>query len=471
MHQFGRELTGARRGFAPWFGLLLATLACLILLQGCGGRQAQSPHQAGLPSWMGTVEDLRRFPQDLNVYASRAGKDKPLFSVAEQNAQAARFMRIYFGPWDMDKTSVRKRDAAAIFHRARGFRYADVRWTQEAWDAISRNANMGDFPSRSTRAITVRATNLREMPTSETRFSEPTPNPQANPFDYFQYSLLPVGTPLLIAHTTRDGQWHFVECPIAAGWVAAADVAAVDAGFARAYRNGPFAAVLRDQVRLAATDGNVVTAGIGALLPLRGEGQDGEDRLRVLLPLRGPDGMAGADSVALPRTDAAPWPLPPTPGTAAQLGDLMLGQHYGWGGMFGLRDCSALTRDLLAPFGIWLPRNSVAQARTGSVMSLEGMSTAEKEATILRYGVPFLSLVGMRGHIMLYVGNYRGRPAIFHNVWGVRVVENGDDDARLVLGRAVVTSITPGAELPNLYRPITFADRLRTLSTPADTLR
>ena len=35
--------------------------------------------------------------------------------------------------------------------------------------------------------------------------------------------------------------------------------------------------------------------------------------------------------------------------------------------MFGDRDCSALTRELLTPFGIWLPRNSVAQARTGAV--------------------------------------------------------------------------------------------------------
>ena len=139
--------------------------------------------------------------------------------------------------------------------------------------------------------------------------------------------------------------------------------------------------------------------------------------------------------------------------------------------MFGDRDCSALTRELFTPFGIWLPRNSVAQARTGAVNMLEGMTTEEKEEQILRNGVPFLSLVGMRGHIMLYVGKYNGRPAIFHNVWGVRTVEGSDTDGRFVIGRAVVTSITPGAELKNLYRTTTFADRLRTLSTPADTLQ
>ena len=96
---------------------------------------------------------------------------------------------------------------------------------------------------------------------------------------------------------------------------------------------------------------------------------------------------------------------------------------------------------------------------------LEGLSTAEKEKVILQQGVPFLSLLWMRGHIMLYVGEWKGRPAIFHNVWGVRVVNGDDDNDRFVIGRAVVTSITPGAELRNLYRKTTFADRLRSLTT------
>ena len=110
-------------------------------------------------------------------------------------------------------------------------------------------------------------------------------------------------------------------------------------------------------------------------------------------------------------------------------------------------------------------RNSTGQGRSGLVQPLEGLSTAEKEKVILQQGVPFLSLLWMRGHIMLYVGEWKGRPAIFHNVWGVRVINGDDDNDRFVIGRAVVTSITPGAELRNLYRKTTFADRLRSLTT------
>lgn len=443
---------------------LLLPVFCLMLLTACGGKQVPT-REGDLPPWMGTLADLRQFPQDLNVYAKAAGPDKALLDAGEQAAQDARFNRIFFGPWDMGKTSMRKRDVAAIFRRARGFKRDDIRWSQTEWDQISRNAHLRTFPSRAQAAITVRNTDLREMPTHETRFSEPTPDSRANPFDYFQYSLLPPGTPLLIAHTSLDGRWHFVECPVAGGWVDAKDVALVDQEFKSVWRSGRYAALLRDKVTLPGVgpNGGDGQANIGTMLPLNSESAEGG--LRVLVPLKGPDGMARSAEVVLAKGDAAPKPLPLTPGNVARVGNVMMGQRYGWGGMFGDRDCSALTRELFTPFGLWLPRNSGAQARMGVVQPLEGLSAKEKEALILNNGVPFLSMVGMRGHITLYVGKYKGRAAIFHNVWGVRTIEDGNDDARFIIGRAVVTSITPGAELKNLYRPMTFADRLRTLST------
>ena len=153
-----------------------------------------------------------------------------------------------------------------------------------------------------------------------------------------------------------------------------------------------------------------------------------------------------------------------TPAQVALIGNVMMGQRYGWGGMFGDRDCSALTRELLTPFGIWLPRNSLSQARSGRRIMLDGMSIKEKEKAILRDGVPFLTLVWLRGHIMLYVGPYKGRPAIFHNVWGVRTVEGASDNERFVIGRAVVSSITPGSELRDLYRTTTFGDRVNSIT-------
>ena len=45
-------------------------------------------------------------------------------------------------------------------------------------------------------------------------------------------------------------------------------------------------------------------------------------------------------------------------------------QPYGYGGLYDNRDCSAMTRDLFAPFGLYLPRNSSEQARGGKVVPL-----------------------------------------------------------------------------------------------------
>lgn len=434
---------------------ILLLCFCMIILAACAPKNRHGGASGS------QIADERNFPQDLMVYARLAGTDKLLMDASEQALMDARFNTKFFAPWNLTKTTMRKKEVGLIFGKARGYRRGSERWTQAAWDNIAANANMATFPNSGQKAITVRYTDLREMPTREMRFSKPTPDPTAYPFDDTQYSLLPIGTPLFIAHTSRDGRWYFVESAVAGGWVEAKDIAFVDSEFIAQWRFATQAALVRDNVRLGETD---AFASIGTVLPLSGKVGD---TLMLRIPVKGADGSANSVNAMVSKADAVQKPLPLTAGNAARVGNVMMGQHYGWGGMFGLRDCSALTRELLTPFGIWLPRNSRGQGRTGILHSLEGMSTTEKEQTILREGIPFLSLVTMRGHVTMYVGRYKNRPAIFHNVWGVRVYDGNNDNGRHVIGKAVVTSITPGTELPNLYRTTTFADRLHTVSTPS----
>lgn len=433
---------------------------CLFFLSACA---AKKPKPTVHTRTSGVIEDINQFPQNLQVYAKLANPDKRLLPRENQDSLDAKFNNIYFGAWGMRKTTIPRREVASFFKKARGYVNGNETWSQYQWDEMAANANLGKYPSRAQAAITLRNTDLRELPTHKPRFSEPTPDIRKNPFDYFQYSLLPIGTPLLVAHATLDGKWYYVECPIAGGWVDANDVAFVDEAFRRLWTGGSFAALVKDNVPLPGTGpaGQTGRGDIGAILPLAGKRGN---TLNVLVPKAGKDGYAQIAELAIAGGAALEKPLPLTPGNVAAVGNEMMNQPYGWGGTLGQRDCSALTRDLFAPFGIWLPRNSVAQARRGTVIPLTGLSLREKESILAQNGLPFFSLVGMRGHIMLYVGLWKGRPAIFHNVWGVRTVEDGDDDARLVIGKAVVTSLTPGMELKNLYRPVTFVDRLRTLT-------
>jgi cell wall-associated NlpC family hydrolase len=62
----------------------------------------------------------------------------------------------------------------------------------------------------------------------------------------------------------------------------------------------------------------------------------------------------------------------------------LIGEAYGWGGLYQNRDCSAMVRDMFSPFGIWLPRHSEDQAREGGeFIDLTTFSPEEKEKVIL----------------------------------------------------------------------------------------
>ena len=145
------------------------------------------------------------------------------------------------------------------------------------------------------------------------------------------------------------------------------------------------------------------------------------------------------------------------------IGNRMMGQPYGWGGYLFNRDCSLAMRDLFVPFGVWLPRNSSAQAKAWQFISFVKASPSGKESIIKDEGVPFATLLWLRGHITLYIGEYKGEPVMFHNVWGVRT-NDGNGEGRHIIGRAVVTSLQPGAELPNVRRENLILSRLQGMS-------
>lgn len=432
---------------------------CLALSAACATKKVVKP----VPEKIEGLADLRDFPQNLQEYAKQYPA-KPLLGRESQEEQTAAFASIYFGPWSMTRTTARKKDVTPFFRKARGYKDGAVRWRQEEWDAMLANANLSNFPTRATPGITLRKTDLRELPTHTPRFSEPTPDIKTNPFDYFQYSVLWPGMPLLIAHTTLDGRWHYIECPIATGWVDANDIAIADQAFQSEYKTGKYAALIKEDVVLPGTGfaGKDSKTGIGTVLPLALAGTKGN--INALVPVANSKGYAEAAEIPLTTQDATVMPMPITPGNVAQVGNNMMGQPYGWGGTTGTRDCSAMMRDLFTPFGIWLPRNSAVQAKRGQAISLKGMTAQEKARTIMADGIPFLSLLGLPGHIGLYVGAWHGQPAMFHNAWGLRIIKDGNDNERYVIGKAVVTSIEPGKELENLYRTVTFVDRLRSLT-------
>lgn len=431
-----------------------AVLALALILSACGTTKAPDISFQPKPKWgeaKKPLDDLRELPQDAAAYIDKAKAEQPFLSAEAAKMRSEVYLERLFAPWRGGGNGAYARKSAmrslSAYSRNLGYDESGQPRTKAWADRIVQNANLRYFANARRPAIAVANTNLRAIPTMDNRFGTPGKPGQGYPFDILQVSALWLGTPMLVDHVSRDGAWALVETAIAPGWVRTDELAYVDDAFITQYHSRPFAAFVAEDVPLLPGPGKGLRAGVGTVLPV--EDSDGV-RLKVMVPVAGAGGRAETSPVWLTQGQAALMPLAATPVNVARAANQMMGQTYGWGGLDGKRDCSAATRDLLAPFGLWLPRNSAAQAKSGSFMSLEGMSPEEKEQAILRNGVPYGTLIWMPGHILLYIGQYKGHPIVFHNVWGMRTLEPNGTEGRKVVGKAVVTTLRLGEIYPEV---------------------
>ncbi len=433
-------------------------LVCLvaILASGCGWRKGPEPLMTVAP-----IADIAQYPQDLTVHAQQLPwPQKPLLAPDQQEAQCQYFLNRFFAAWGMRAASMSSeaafRDMRVHVQQKKGWGANLLPMADKRRQALLEQARMDEYPSMARPAIITTNTALRMAPDRQPFFLNPGQAGEGFPFDYFQYSALWTGLPVLVVHASQNGEWLMCETPMALGWVHATNVAFVDDAFMRAYGSGEYAAILDDNVPLRTEDGRWLATGhIGTVLPLVRRAVTG---YVLRIPVRGADGNARLHEATARHTQATQFPLTPSAGAVALLGNKMMAQPYGWGGLFDNRDCSSTLRDLFTPFGIWLPRNSSMQARAGRGINLEDVPPEQREEYIMQQGVPFFSMLWMRGHIGLYVGdmaNAQGRrvPLMFHNMWGVRTGgEQGVFEGRALVGRAVISSLRVGEELPGVQR-------------------
>ena len=189
------------------------------------------------------------------------------------------------------------------------------------------------------------------------------------------------------------------------------------------------------------------TAKTGALFPIVGRDKTSS---KILIPSRGSDGMAKKETVSAAAAHLKAHPLPLNGLNAAMICASIMGTSYRWAGSLGNRDCSSTMRDIFSPFGIWLPRNSFEQARSGIRTNLRGLSKDKKIEVILKKAQPFTTLIYRNGHITLYIGKHGNSPVILHNMWGIKTLEGGTE-GREIIGKTVITSLELGKELKNIH--------------------
>jgi len=428
-----RAVMATRRIFA--FSLSMLVILCLVLFSGCS-------------RCFEIIRDIRELPQDHRQYLAESGASRTLISGEVQAGFRLRFLRWFFSPWHQPESPYSREAAEAFFNRylgptgegkKRGSRH------QRAIKAMVRNADLCSFPNSARRAITVRHADMRGLPTGRP-LADPDVRMGPSPllFDRLQVTSVPASTPVFISHWSRDRKWCLAETGYAFGWLSSRDLALVDAPFIAAWESGAYAVVVKDHVSVPVRRGQPVTASIGSLFPQVGESSGA---LEILVATGDARGHAVAVRAMMPKDTAAASPLPLTLERVADLANEFMDTPYGWGGQQKRRDCSSMLRDLFVPFGIWLPRHSADQALEGGrFIDLAGKDREGKREALATQGVPYLTLLWLKGHIMLYIGQRDGEPLVFHNFWSVRTTNAQGRSGKKVIGRAAITTLHPGRE-------------------------
>jgi len=445
----------------------LGVLAAMLLLGGCSTKEptALVKEEAAVAE-AGDVNasvdtplaDLLHYPQDARAFAASIRAKTVLLPVQE------RFEQRWFSPWNM--ASPPESVTAAMWpfasYRSDNAYGENLKPLPQSWfDTMREAAHFEAYGTVNRYAVSLRFASLRNFPTSKPLFKNPAEAGEGFPFDYLQNSAVHANEPLFVSHYSKDGSWAYVIASYATGWLPLHEIAFVPEEHAREWQAAQQLYVVEEGAAVTDGEGRLLfEARLGMLLPLiAGE----ETRYRVLAVTDGPsheawytDAYVEKDAVSLKPLKFTVWNLP------RMLNQLLL-SHYGWGGLYGERDCSSTLRDLFTPFGVWLPRNSYQQSRVGRVVSLAGLDDDAKIEKIKDEGVPFETLLYRRGHIVLYLGTYEGKIAIFQNMWGVRTVDE-EGPGRRVVGRSVISSLALGAEIQKYDRDNAFITTLESMN-------
>jgi len=384
------------------------------------------------------IADMKNIPQNTSFYAKQIipmSWQKQLFYDRDYN-------RRYFAPWSKNSMGEPMRYLnwqVRFVQRRVIYNYYKKIIKPKIWKWWIKNSNLQNLDTVQGKAISIKHTNLRAFPTTIGAYRNPWKSTQGFPFDYNQNSELHINVPLYISHYSIDKKWAFVHAGHAFGWVKMADIALVNNKFIQEFKSKKLAVSVKDNLYLKKGNSLYTLIKLGTIFPFKGN--------QIYIATKNSKGFATLTSLKKPSNSLiAPKPIKFNAKNVAYVSQQFRNEPYGWGGKLYCRDCSSTTRDFFAPFGIYLKRNSADQAKRGSSIRIKGMPKAAKKRAIIKYAKPFRSLLYVPGHIVLYLGSYKGEPVVMHTYWGIRL-KNWD---KYTLSRTIISTTEPGKEHPQI---------------------
>ncbi|HGJ5890830.1 MAG TPA: SH3 domain-containing protein [Arsenophonus apicola] len=447
----------------------IISFSILLLLIGCGNKTPPTSPSFSNKQDIIFIDQTKKlfpianYPQNSArwIPPHEPGYRQPFLTEIQQKEAFDNLLARYFGeqsPWngnyiqsvlqdaqDVSDVKNAKRNlshfaekftAPNVSHYGENFRLLDANWKAKMQYRVS--VPIAEHFTVADRGITLRETAVRFLPTAYPAFEDPREAGQGYPFDMLQNSALHPAEPVYIAAVTADKSWSFIISSTVMGWVDSSHIAKANNHFIQqwtAMANKKLAAVINDNASFTDEQGIFrFTARTGTLLPLKLI----KGKAKIVLPVSDGNGYAVIRYAPQFEQQVRQVPILPTAENMAHIIQYMQGKDYGWGSLYGFNDCSAEVRNLMLPFGIFLPRNSLPQSLIGKRIDLSDYSTNERIAYLMKYGQPFKTLIYIQGHIMLYVGNsnWQGRPVpiIYHNVWGLRPAA---PPSRSIIGQSV----------------------------------
>lgn len=398
---------------------LLLLLTTTLLFTACSTKE---PSITVSPIKNSDIEVLATTANDNAIDSTKASKD---------------FFEKYFKPWNSTKVSFPKTEAMW----GQSYRYKKVYLenhllaTPEWFDKQILNSNFDDYNTLAKKAIVLKNTNIRVLPTNSPMFYDPTKPGEGFPFDYNQNSAIKINTPIIVSHLSKDKAWAYVESSNIGGWVEIGTIAFVDEKFIQDFKTSNYFVSVKEKFPIYDPIFREYVK-VATIFPKKNN--------KFIIAKKDDNLNASIAYIDLNEDEVEPMPLAFNTENRIKIAKQLIDEPYGWGGLLNNRDCSSFTQDYFATFGKYLHRNSKAQLSNGKYLDMSNLSNDEKKEFIRKNGVPFSTLVYLKGHIMLYIGIKDKEPLVLHDMWSVRLKDANGVNYRHIIGKTSITTLEPG---------------------------
>ncbi|MDD2887610.1 MAG: SH3 domain-containing protein [Aliarcobacter sp.] len=385
---------------------------------------------------------------DIDVLASTANDN-----AIDSTKDSKDFFEKYFKPWNSTKVSFPKVEAmwGQSYKLKKVYLENHLLATPEWFDKQIENSNFDAYNTLTKKAIILKNTNIRVLPTNSPMFYDPTKPGEGFPFDYNQNSAIKINTPIIVSHLSKDKAWAYMESSNVGGWVEIGTIAFVDEKFIQEFKTSNYFVSVKEKFPIYDPIFREYVK-VATIFPKKNN--------KYIIAKRDDNQNALISYIDLNVDEVEPMPLAFNTQNRIKIAKQLLDEPYGWGGLLNNRDCSSFTQDYFATFGKYLHRNSKAQLSNGKYLDMSKLSNDEKKEFIRKNGVPFSTLVYLKGHIMLYIGIKEKEPLVLHDMWSVRLKDSNGVNYRHIVGKTSITTLEPGIGMKDYNEDSNILNRI-----------